>query len=65
MLVLVRRSGQTLIIADNIRVSVVSVGRGRVQLGIEAPRDVRIHRPDHPELFMNKPSDRPRNCGNG
>ncbi len=44
MLVLTRRLGQKLIISDKITVSVVSVGRGRVQLGIEAPRDISVRR---------------------
>lgn len=44
MLVLTRKSGQSLIISDQIRVSVVSVGRGRVQLGIEAPDSVTVRR---------------------
>ena len=47
MLVLTRKSGQSLVISDQIRVSVVSVGRGRVQLGIEAPDSVAVRRTDN------------------
>ena len=44
MLVLTRRPTESIIIAGNIKITVVSVGPGRVKLGIEAPADVRIDR---------------------
>ena len=44
MLVLTRRSGQSIQIDSNIRVIVVSVSNGRAKLGFEAPDDVRILR---------------------
>jgi carbon storage regulator CsrA len=44
MLVLTRKSGEELVIGDGIVVSVLSVQGGRVQIGIEAPKSVRIRR---------------------
>jgi carbon storage regulator CsrA len=44
MLVLTRRPGEQIVIGNGIRVTVVSVGPGRVKIGIEAPADVRIDR---------------------
>ena len=44
MLVLTRKAGEQVIINGNIRISVVSVGPGRVKIGIEAPSDVKIDR---------------------
>lgn len=44
MLVLSRRMGETLVIADNIRLTVLGVSGGQVRLGIEAPRDISVHR---------------------
>jgi len=44
MLVLTRRPGEQIVIGNGIRLTVVSVGPGRVKLGIEAPPDVRIDR---------------------
>lgn len=44
MLVLSRSAGETIVIGDNIRVTVKSVGYGRCQIGVEAPQDVRIIR---------------------
>lgn len=66
MLVLTRKSGQSLIISDQIRVSVVSVGRGRVQLGIEAPDSVMVKRiensgsniPSNPDCLSTDPANK-------
>jgi carbon storage regulator len=44
MLVLTRKTGQQIVIDGNIRITVTSCGDGRVRLGIEAPRDVRVDR---------------------
>ena len=44
MLVLSRRSGESIQIDSNIRVVVISVSKGRVKLGIDAPDHVRILR---------------------
>ena len=44
MLMLTRREGETIIIGDNIRVTVMSTeGRG-VKLGIDAPHDIPVDR---------------------
>jgi len=44
MLVLSRRSGEIITIGDNIQVMVLDVSGDRVKIGIEAPRDVPVHR---------------------
>lgn len=44
MLVLTRKAGEQVIINGNIRITVVSVGPGRVKIGIDAPADVKIDR---------------------
>lgn len=44
MLVLSRKTGETIQIGENIFVSVVEVKGGRVRLSIDAPKDVRILR---------------------
>jgi len=44
MLVLGRRIGETLIIGDDITVTVLGVKGNQVKLGIEAPNDVSVHR---------------------
>ena len=44
MLVLTRKIGEQIIIAGNITISIVSVGPGRVKIGIDAPSSVSIDR---------------------
>ena len=44
MLVLTRRIGETLIIRDNIRVTVLDVSGNQIRLGVTAPREVPVHR---------------------
>ena len=47
MLVLSRRKGEAVVIADGIRVSVVSISRSRVRLAIEAPMDIAVDREEN------------------
>jgi carbon storage regulator len=44
MLVLSRKLGEKIHIAGNIVITVVDIDRGKIRLGIEAPRDVPIFR---------------------
>ncbi len=44
MLVLSRKANQSIMIGSDIRILVVGVDRDQVKLGIEAPRDVPVHR---------------------
>ena len=44
MLLLTRKQGESIRIADNIEVRVLEVRRGQVKIGIEGPRSVSVHR---------------------
>jgi carbon storage regulator len=44
MLVLSRKTNQSIMIGDDIRIVVVGVDRDQVKIGIEAPRSVPVHR---------------------
>lgn len=44
MLILTRREGETIAIGDDIMVTVMAVQGGQVRIGVEAPRDVAVHR---------------------
>jgi carbon storage regulator len=44
MLVLSRKLNQSIVIGDDIHIVVVSVDRDTVKLGIQAPREVPVHR---------------------
>jgi carbon storage regulator len=44
MLILTRRVGETLMIGDEVKVTVLGVKGNQVRLGVDAPRDVSVHR---------------------
>ena len=44
MLILTRRIGETLNIGDDVQVTVLGVKGNQVRLGINAPKDVPVHR---------------------
>ena len=44
MLILTRRSGETLMIGDDVSVTVLGVKGNQVRIGVEAPRDILVHR---------------------
>ena len=44
MLVLTRKTNQSIMIGDEIEVSVLAVSRDKIRLGITAPRDVPVFR---------------------
>lgn len=44
MLLLTRKQGESIRIADEIEVRVLEIRKGQVKLGIDGPRDVPVHR---------------------
>jgi carbon storage regulator len=44
MLILTRRVGETLMIGDQVTVTVLGVKGNQVRIGISAPKDVSVHR---------------------
>jgi carbon storage regulator len=58
MLVLTRKVGDRIWIGDDICVTVVSVNRGKVRVGIEAPRAVPVRRAELPTGELT-PGDTP------
>ena len=44
MLILTRRIGETLNIGDNVQVTVLGVKGNQVRIGVNAPKDVPVHR---------------------
>lgn len=59
MLNLTRKDGEVLVIGDSIRIKFLECRRGRVRVGIEAPRELRITREEHLENNSNRPRKRP------
>ena len=44
MLILTRRLGESIIIEDNIKVTVVDISNQQIKLGIDAPKHITINR---------------------
>ena len=44
MLILTRRVGETLMIGDEVTVTVLGVKGNQVRLGVNAPKEVAVHR---------------------
>jgi carbon storage regulator len=55
MLVLSRKLGEKIFIGENICITVVDIDRGKIRLGIEAPRDVPIYRQELLPLNNQQP----------
>ena len=44
MLILTRRVDESLVIGDNVTVTILGVKGNQVRIGVDAPRDVTVHR---------------------
>lgn len=44
MLVLTRKINEKIIIGDNIEIILVDIGKDQVKIGIDAPRNIKVHR---------------------
>ncbi|MDA1108107.1 MAG: carbon storage regulator CsrA [Proteobacteria bacterium] len=56
MLILTRRVGETLIIGDKVTVTVLGVKGNQVRIGVNAPKDVAVHRQEIYERIRNEPA---------
>jgi carbon storage regulator len=54
MLILTRRVGETLIIGDDVSVTVLGVKGNQVRLGVNAPKDVSVHREEIYQRIQNE-----------
>jgi len=44
MLVITRKTDESLLIADNIEITVLEISKDKVKIGVSAPRDVKVMR---------------------
>lgn len=44
MLILTRRIGESLMIGDDVKVTVLNIQGGQVRIGVDAPKQIEIHR---------------------
>lgn len=53
MLILARRSGETIMIGNDVTVTVLSVKGNQVRIGVNAPREMRVDREEIRERINN------------
>jgi len=54
MLILTRRIGETLMVGDEVTVTVLDVKGNQVRIGINAPKSVQVHREEIYQLIQNE-----------
>jgi len=53
MLILTRRVGEALMVGDNTKIVVLGVKGSQIRLGINAPKDVQVHREEIYKKIQN------------
>lgn len=54
MLILTRRAGETLVIGESITVTVLETRGNQVRIGIQAPKDIPVHRQEVAERIARE-----------
>ena len=65
MLILTRRVGESLMIGDNVAVTVLGVKGNQVRVGVDAPREVAVHRREIYERIQADKMELPARQTNG
>lgn len=66
MLILTRRVGETLMVGDDVTVTVLGVKGNQVRIGVNAPKDVAVHREEiYERIRKENEAGKPGGTGNG
>jgi carbon storage regulator len=57
MLVLSRKKQESIVVGEDVRITVVAIGYGQVRIGIEAPRTTPVHRGEVYEAILRARDD--------
>jgi carbon storage regulator len=57
MLVLSRKKDEKIVIGDNVSIMIVEIRGDKVRLGIEAPREISVHRREVYDAIKRKEAD--------
>ncbi|MFT5692422.1 MAG: carbon storage regulator [Oceanicoccus sp.] len=64
MLILTRRIGESLIIGDDVKITVLAVKGNQVRVGVDAPKEVAVHREEIYDRIQKEKNVDPDNIGN-
>lgn len=65
MLILTRRVGETLMVGDEVTVTVLGVKGNQVRIGVNAPKDVAVHREEIYDRIQKDSADKSTNNNAG